>query len=351
MKTRRLQFTAFLLLALLVLGLTPGALAADRVSAKAGNISVTLNGGAVKLGAYNIANNNYVKLRDIAQLLQGTAKEFSVVWNGGAQRIDLTSGGPYASEGGELAPLPAGEQSAALSTASVWLDGKAAALTAYTINGNNFFKLRDLGSAMDFCVDWDGSSVIVDTSRGYYSSGETTPAPSTSGAEAYSDAQLLALAQEAAEDMFYMSFQLDCYGILPYNENETISVVPPGGDPAYPWIYYRVPGYTSVAEILPAIEDVWYQKFSRKYDSFDWLGGGGNLDIYYEENGKVYVQDGAIGLGPFTHVIDKMVSRTGDEAKFAGRVLMYEEEDAGALEISLVYEDGTWKYGYYKTTP
>ena len=42
-------------------------------------------------------------------------------------------------------------------------------LTAYTINGNNFFKLRDLGSALDFYVGWDAAAgtVVVDTGKGY----------------------------------------------------------------------------------------------------------------------------------------------------------------------------------------
>lgn len=349
MKKLSLRSTAFLLLLILLSSLLPTAAAADRVSAKGGSINITFNGTAMKLGTYNIANNNYVKLRDVAQLLKGTGKEFSVTWNGGAQRIDLASGEPYITEGGELGAVAAGERSAAASTASVWLDGVPVTLEAYTIDSNNFFKLRDLGAALDFCVDWDGG-VIVDTSRGYSGAAPSVPsAPSASGAAAYSDAQLLALAQEAAEDIPEMAFFLDCYGILDYSETETISAVPFGGSPDYPWTYYRVPGYTSMTEILPAIEKAWYQKFSRKYDSLDWLGHGGNLDIYLAQDGKIYVQDGALGMGPFTYVIDRMVSRTENEAVFAGRTLMYDTEETSALELSLVYEDGTWKYGYFSS--
>ena len=76
MKQLRTKLTAALAVLALVLSLTPAALAVGGVTAKAGNIDLTLNGTAMKLGTYNIANNNYVKLRDVAQLLKGTGKEF-----------------------------------------------------------------------------------------------------------------------------------------------------------------------------------------------------------------------------------------------------------------------------------
>ena len=39
----------------------------------------------------------------------------------------------------------------------------------YTIKGNNFFKLRDIGMVFDFEVDWDGdrNAVIIDSAKGY----------------------------------------------------------------------------------------------------------------------------------------------------------------------------------------
>ncbi len=42
-------------------------------------------------------------------------------------------------------------------------------MTAYTINGNNYFKLRDLGQAFNFGVTWDqeNNAVVIDTTQGY----------------------------------------------------------------------------------------------------------------------------------------------------------------------------------------
>ena len=190
------RLTAALALLALVLSLTPAALAVGEVTAKAGNIDLTLNGTAMKLGTYNIANNNYVKLRDVAQLLKSTGKGFSITWNGAEQRIDLTSGGTYQTVGGELGALAEGTQTAVPNASSVWLNGKAVSLTAYTINGNNFFKLRDLGSALDFFVGWDAATgnVIVDTGKGY-----VPEAPASNGDQsAMARAMLAALEADMA---------------------------------------------------------------------------------------------------------------------------------------------------------
>lgn len=112
------------LLLTLSLLLAPKALAADRVTAQANNIDVQFNGRPLELGAYNIANNNYVKLRDVAQLLSGTEKSVSVTWNNDAFCIELIRGGLYQPAGGELTPLSGGSQSAVLNSAAVLLDGQ-----------------------------------------------------------------------------------------------------------------------------------------------------------------------------------------------------------------------------------
>lgn len=41
------------------------------------------------------------------------------------------------------------------STQKVVIDGKNAAIEGYNINGNNYFKLRDLGKALDVAVNFD----------------------------------------------------------------------------------------------------------------------------------------------------------------------------------------------------
>jgi uncharacterized protein YkwD len=131
--------------------------------------SLSVDGKDVPVAAYNIADNNYFKLRDVAQALSGSNSQFSVSWSESEQTIVLRSGYGYVSVGGELnTDIPA-TATAEPTTATVWLDGKQTALTAYEIGGNNYFKLRDIGQALDFEVTWDeeNQQIVVDTDESY----------------------------------------------------------------------------------------------------------------------------------------------------------------------------------------
>ena len=122
---------------------------------------VTLNGAKADLAAYTINGSNYFKLRDLAKALDGLNTNFEVTWNAAQQRIDLTSKTAYTAVGGEQAALPAGNKAATLTNAAVYLDGKPLSLTAYSIGGNNYFKLRDLGDALGFGVDWNANTMTM----------------------------------------------------------------------------------------------------------------------------------------------------------------------------------------------
>ena len=130
-------------------------------TAKVSTHKVTLNGAKADLAAYTINSNNYFKLRDLAKALKGLDSEFEVKWNAAQQRIDLTSKTAYTPVGGEQAALPAGNKAASLTNAFVYLDGKPLNLTAYSIGGNNYFKLRDLGDALGFGVDWNADTMTM----------------------------------------------------------------------------------------------------------------------------------------------------------------------------------------------
>ena len=123
---------------------------------------VYVDGEKANVAAYEINGNNFFKLRDIAAILNGTDAQFEVTWNGAENRIDLTDDKAYTTVGGELETIPAGTQTANLSTAWVYQDGRPASLTGFEINGNNNYKLRDVADAFDFNVTWDGENQRVD---------------------------------------------------------------------------------------------------------------------------------------------------------------------------------------------
>ena len=142
----------------------PAALAANPTAS-----TVLVNGVPVAFDAYNINDNNYFKLRDLAYVLTDTEKCFEVDWDGEKQAISLTSGQAYTVVGGEMEGKGSGVKTPVPSNARVYLDGDEILLTAYNIDGNNYFKLRDIGGVFDFGVDWDGAAqtIAIDTSKGY----------------------------------------------------------------------------------------------------------------------------------------------------------------------------------------
>ena len=148
---------------------TPIVTPASTATAKPTNATVMVNGKQIAFDAYNINNNNYFKLRDIAKVLSGSDKQFEVTWNGSTKSIELKPGSAYTSVGGELVTGKAKQQTAKLSSDKVYMNGSVANLTAYTINGNNYFKLRDLGKLLNFGVDWDGTAkcISINSSTAY----------------------------------------------------------------------------------------------------------------------------------------------------------------------------------------
>ncbi len=139
---------------------TPSAIIATPTSSE-----VQVNGKSVSFDAYTIEGNNYFKLRDLAYALNGTAARFEVSWDGEKNTISLTSGKEYTAMGDDMAHKGIGNKMPTPTSAKIYLDGKEVQFTAYTINGNNYFKLRDIGKALDFWVDWDGinNRIVIDT--------------------------------------------------------------------------------------------------------------------------------------------------------------------------------------------
>ena len=131
--------------------------------------TVLVNGEPVAFDAYNINDNNYFKLRDLAYILNDTEKCFEVEWDGEKEAISLTSGQAYTKVGGEMEGKSSDVKTPLPSNAKVYLNGDEVALTAYNIDGNNYFKLRDIGAAFDFGVDWDDAAktIVIDTSKPY----------------------------------------------------------------------------------------------------------------------------------------------------------------------------------------
>jgi|GEM_PF-332879 len=128
---------------------------------------LTIDGKLVQTPVYKINGNNYYMLRRLAYSLSGTDAQFDVGWDAQKRQITLTKDKPYTPVGGETDSFELTTPGAEHTEASIYLNGKPLTPTVYNINGNNFFKLRDLAQALDFSVEWDEKdrTVQINTKR------------------------------------------------------------------------------------------------------------------------------------------------------------------------------------------
>ena len=152
--------------AAMVAGLVPFAGAAYAVAAvptRDKGQTVYVDNTRVYPTGYNIADNNYFKLRDI-----GTLVGFGVEWNGETQTVEISTARTTPSTEG-ISDTAASGAVAKISDQRITVDGVQVNMTAYQIDGNNYVKLRDIGKQVNFGVGYDNAtaSVRIDTDAPY----------------------------------------------------------------------------------------------------------------------------------------------------------------------------------------
>jgi len=133
------------------------------------NDKLEVNGNAADPTVYKIGDSNYFKIRDVAALLNGTEKQFAVGYDGSKNAVTATTGQGYDKQSGDLTGAPAGgSQTADPSNDAIYVNGEKIAVEVYKINGSNYFKLRDLGKALDFYVGWSADrGMYIETNKAY----------------------------------------------------------------------------------------------------------------------------------------------------------------------------------------
>ncbi len=140
-----------------------------------GTISITLDGKKVKLDAYAQRDSkgnstNYVKMRDIAYLLNGTAAQFNLGWSGS---VNIEKGKTYQANGTEMSTPFSGNRSYKLFSGNTKVNGVIASLAAITLTDDNgggytYYQLKDLGKVLNFDVHWDSKlGIVLNTDQPY----------------------------------------------------------------------------------------------------------------------------------------------------------------------------------------
>ncbi len=134
----------------------------EEAKAELSNAGVAVNGEAIAPQAYTIDGYTYFKLRDVAKALAGTVAGFDVSWDQAARMTALQTGTVYKYQDGDTDAAEYAKKATAFhSHDPIMVNGEEVALTAYNIDGYNYFKLRDLGAALGFEVTWDKAAKMI----------------------------------------------------------------------------------------------------------------------------------------------------------------------------------------------
>lgn len=152
-----------LLLAILMLvTLIPTAFAESKtVDAVKNTKKVTLDGEEVMVGAYDVEGYNYLKLRDIAAIINGKKCQFSVGYDEPTKLISVELAKAYEKVEGDLAEIKDEKAKAIVSVKKILVNGEEKEVKTALINEYNYMQLRDLGSLVGLNVGYDEVNKVI----------------------------------------------------------------------------------------------------------------------------------------------------------------------------------------------
>lgn len=152
-----------LLLAILMLvTLIPTAFAESKtVDAVKNTKKVTLDGEEVMVGAYDVEGYNYLKLRDIAAILNGKKCQFSVGYDEPTKLISVELAKAYEKVEGDLAEIKDKKAKAIIRVIKILVNGEEKEVKTALINENNYMQLRDLASLVGLGVKYDAANKVI----------------------------------------------------------------------------------------------------------------------------------------------------------------------------------------------
>lgn len=145
----------------------PKAAAPRSATAVPSAMNLMVDGRSAAVEAYGIGGDDYIKVQDMACLVNGTGKSFGVTYHAAKNAVELKSGAPYIAAAGDMAGGDGMAKPATRSADAIYIDGIRRSFTAYSIGGSSFFKLRDVMRAFDIYMGYENGIVTVDTTRGY----------------------------------------------------------------------------------------------------------------------------------------------------------------------------------------
>ena len=140
-------------------------------TAHADTIKVEIDGKEVTFQAYALWDEdgfptNYVKVRDLADAMNGTKGQFEVFWDPADGLVKLFSKQRYTPNGSEGWTPFSGDRDYTLPSDPTYVDGTVSNLVAFVLTEDDggqftYYQLRDLGRALGFNVGYDEGRRVI----------------------------------------------------------------------------------------------------------------------------------------------------------------------------------------------
>ena len=152
-----------LLLAILMLvTVIPTAFAESKtVDAVKNTKKITLDGEEVMVGAYDVEGYNYLKLRDVAAILNTKKCQFNIGFDEPTRLITVELAKGYEKVEGDLAEIKDEKAKAIVSVKKILVNGEEKEIKTALINEYNYMQLRDLGSLVGLDVKYDKVNKVI----------------------------------------------------------------------------------------------------------------------------------------------------------------------------------------------
>ncbi len=147
----------------------------DQSTAYQSTQTVQVDGKAVEFQCYALKDQsgnptNYIKLRDLADILNGSAAQFQVEWDG---TVTITTKQAYTPNGSEGNTPFSGDRAYQEATNPTKVNGQSKDLAAFVLSDDRggeytYYQLRDLGKTLGFNVGWSADKgVFIETDKPY----------------------------------------------------------------------------------------------------------------------------------------------------------------------------------------
>jgi len=260
--------------------------------------NLTVDGNFVNVQKYNIDGSNYFKLRDIAYLLADTDSEFSVGWDADAATVSIATNDIYTPVGNELTVGADLSYSAVPSPQTILVDGCLYDdLYVYNIGGENFFKLRDLGEALCFDVDFDAETNTASIMTFWYPWLDPEPDPYDEP-DPYTEPVPEPYTEDAGDEKLTVAGKTYCLGMT------VTELTALAGNPAdtvlstagFNWMIFGTDSYLDF--LIAGVSDGKVVALASGGKAFSYMGNkAGAQGVYANSNAaKLYTDDNDNGI-------------------------------------------------------